>query len=234
MKIIGVTGLKNTGKTTLILKIITELKEKGYSIGTIKKTHSYFDIEGRDTEKHSSAGAELVIGSGDETFIKLNSNSDLEELITITKELKKIDFLILEGFKDSNYLKIATARYTDDETIIKTVNVEELNEEDISELVELIEKRAYGQITNLNCKKCGFETCIEFKKAKLNGNADEIDCLSDNDYTCLKINGKNVPMNPFVSELVSNIVTSMAKSLRTKEFDVEKFDTIEIKVFNED
>lgn len=232
MKVIGITGLKNTGKTTLITKLISELKNRGYEVGTVKKTHSTFDLIGRDTEKHSSAGASVVVGSGEETFFKINEKIDLENIINYVKKLKNIDFLLLEGFKESSYIKIATANYGEDETIIKNVDVNSLEKKDVVDIVSLIEKRSYGQLKNLNCKKCGYNTCNEFKISKIKGEADNLDCFSDDDLISLVVDDSSIPMNPFVQKLVRNIITSLSETLRTSEFGAEDFEKIEITVKN--
>ena len=239
MRVIGITGKKNTGKTTLVTILISELKKRGFSVGTVKKTHSEFDVKGRDTEKHSSAGAEIVAGLGKETFFKINEAIPLENTLKFIKELKNLDFIILEGFKESLYMKIATANYTNtDKTIVKVVNVKKINNNEdkdgLNEIIDLIEERSYGLIQNLNCKKCSYNTCEEFREAKILGIAGKkIQCLTDQDTAILKVDGETIPMNPFVKSLVKNITTSLVETLRTDEFGVDELKKIELIVNNE-
>lgn len=238
MRIFGITGKKNTGKTTLVTMLIPELEKKGFKIGTIKKTHSEFDIAGRDTKKHSDAGAKVVAGIGKETLFKINRTMRLEDVIKFIKEIEPLDFIILEGFKESPYLKIATTKYTDsDETIAKIVDVNKIskNKDMLSEIIDLIEDKSYGILQNLNCKKCGYNTCEKFRKAKINGIAKrEVQCLTDVDTTILKVDGEIIPMNPFVNSLVQNIVISLVDSLRTEEFGAKSTNKIELTVQNKD
>jgi len=239
MRVIGITGKKNTGKTTLVTILISELIKKGFRVGTVKKTHSEFDVKGRDTEKHSAAGAEIVAGIGKETFFKINEAIPLENTLKFIKELKKLDFIILEGFKESPYMKIATANYINsDETIVKVVDVRKIKNNDdakiLNEIVDLIDERSYGLIQNLNCKKCGYYTCEEFREAKIKGIAGKkIQCLTDVDTAILKVDGEAIPMNPFVKSLVKNITTSLVETLRTDEFGVDELEKIELIVKNE-
>jgi len=243
MRVVGVTGTKNTGKTTLVTMIIPELIKKGYNVGTVKKTHSQFDIEGRDTEKHSIAGAKVVAGVGQETFFKLNKEMELDKILKFMKDLETLDFIILEGFKKSPYIKIATANYDDsDETILKVVDVRKISKEAenkaqsqlLNEIIELIEDRSYGILQKLNCKKCGYNTCDEFKQAKIKGDIDkEVQCLTDINDAILKVDDELIPMNPFVTQLVRNIATSLVESLRTDEFGAESIKKIELTVKNE-
>lgn len=245
MRIIGITGLKNTGKTTLVVKVIKELKKRGFEVATIKKTHSTFDTNGRDTSKHSEAGAGIVVGSGIETFFKIDKELELVEILKEVKEMKRIkgvkapDFVILEGFKESPYIKIATAEYktdyNNDETIIKTVNVNDLSDRDLCKIVDLMEDRSFGILPMLNCKKCGFDNCNEFRLAKIEGVAPkEVQCITDVDTAILKVDDLAIPMNPFVKELVKNVVAGIVKTLRTEEFGAGDFKKIELIVEKED
>jgi len=239
MRVVGITGTKNSGKTTLVTMIIPELIKRGYTVGTIKKTHSQFDTEGRDTEKHSTSGAKVVAGVGEETFFKLNKKMELDEILKFMKELETLDFIILEGFKESPYIKIATANYDDsDKTIIKVVDVNKINRKSpndklLNEIIELIENRSYGIMQKLNCKKCGYNTCDEFRHSKIKGSIDKkIQCLVDIDDAILKVDGELIPMNPFVKKLIRNITSSLVDSLRTGEFGAESIEKIELTVKN--
>ena len=62
MKILGVVGTKNTGKTTLVTLIVSELVNRGYRVGTVKHTHHELDLEGKDTWKHREAGSRVSGG----------------------------------------------------------------------------------------------------------------------------------------------------------------------------
>ena len=58
-RVIGVAGFKNSGKTTLVEKLVRALTAKGYRIATVKHAHHSFDMdhEGRDSFRHRKAGA---------------------------------------------------------------------------------------------------------------------------------------------------------------------------------
>ena len=57
--VIGVAGWKNSGKTTLIVRLVTELRRRGYRVATVKHAHHDFDIDkpGADSFRHRQAGA---------------------------------------------------------------------------------------------------------------------------------------------------------------------------------
>jgi hypothetical protein len=69
-KVIGVAGFKNSGKTTLVEKLVSHLTGLGYRISTVKHAHHSFDIdhEGRDSFRHRKAGAtEVAVISHEDT-----------------------------------------------------------------------------------------------------------------------------------------------------------------------
>lgn len=222
MKIIGVTGTKNTGKTTLVEMLVKKLTSEGYRVGTLKHTHTGFDFPGKDTDKHRRAGAEMVAGTGRETFFLLERGMDLEEIVGILEILDDLDFLIVEGFKEMEYASVSTS--TPGKFTVKVVDPFKL--EDVDELIDLMKKRSYGLLQDLNCKKCGFSSCMEFKEAKIRGEADDIDCRSQPDRVLLRINGKPVPLNPFVQEFISKTVRGMVDALETESLKNGRVDLI--------
>lgn len=107
-----VASCSNTGKTVLIEGLIKELKNRGYTVATIKHDVHGFDIdkEGKDTWRHRKAGAEAVIISskGRMALIReVQEEVPLEELI---KQVEDFDFIIIEGYKKSKYRKLEVYR----------------------------------------------------------------------------------------------------------------------------
>ncbi len=230
MKIISIIGTKDTGKTTLVTRVVEKLSQKGYSVGTMKFSHVHFDLADKDTGKHRQAGAKIVVGTGKETFILFDNPLDVENIITTIESYVELDFLVIEGFKSSKFAKISVSSLKDDYTIHQ-VDVKALNDEKMDEMVEIIEKRSYGLLQDLNCKKCGFESCADFSRAKVQGQAPEVHCKSQFKKALLEVNGKRIPLNPFVQNIIAKTVTGMVDSL---DKDSEDIDTIKILVRNKD
>ncbi len=229
MKIISVVGTKNTGKTTLVVKIVKELVNRGFKVGTIKHMHRSFDVEGRDTWEHKKAGAELVIGSADETFFLINQKLDIENLLTRSECLLNLDFMVIEGFKYSNYAKVSVSDFEDEFTISK-VNAKEIDDKSLEELVDLIEERAYGILPYMDCKDCGYTSCKDMAEAVAKGKITEQACVMKKMKDIeLKVDGKPVPMNPFVQTFVQNTTIGMISSLRgdaLKDFENKKIELV--------
>ncbi len=107
---IAISGVKNSGKTTMITKLIPVLNARGYRVATIKHDGHDFDYDTKDTDtfKHYNAGAYGVsIFSKNKFFIIKNESVDEE---FIKHYFSNVDIILLEGFKNSKYKKIEIVR----------------------------------------------------------------------------------------------------------------------------
>lgn len=109
--IIAISGVKNSGKTTMIEKLIPKLINKGIKVATIKHDGHDFDcdIDGTDTFRHKKAGAygTAIFSKNKFMIIKEQENTTEDELISYFQDC---DLILLEGFKYSNYPKIEIIR----------------------------------------------------------------------------------------------------------------------------
>jgi molybdopterin-guanine dinucleotide biosynthesis protein B len=110
-QIICIVGRSQSGKTTLIEKLIPVLIRKGYRIGTIKHSHHVFDFDktGKDSWRHKDAGAETVIiaSPGKIAMVKNDHQGTLESLQNYFNDL---DLVIAEGYKRAPKPKIEVVR----------------------------------------------------------------------------------------------------------------------------
>ncbi len=110
IRIIGVAGFKNAGKTTLVEKLVSELTRRGHRVSTVKHAHHSFDIdhEGRDSFRHRKAGAsEVAVVSRHRWAIIHESRGDAEpDLEEILAKLAPCDLVIVEGYKRDSHDKI--------------------------------------------------------------------------------------------------------------------------------
>ncbi len=111
--IVAVIGKSNSGKTTLIEKIITELKARDYRVATAKNvSHKLaFDKPGKDSWRHIQAGSEAVAVSSSDNIVLIKpvkGNVNLDEIVHLLSE--DYDIIIAEGFKQSNVPKIEVHR----------------------------------------------------------------------------------------------------------------------------
>lgn len=114
MKIYGVTGWKNAGKTTLMERLVTEITARGYSVSTLKHAHHAFDVDqpGKDSYRHRSAGAtEVLIASG-ARWALMHELREAEEppLAHFLTKLSPVDLVLVEGYKREAHPKIEAHR----------------------------------------------------------------------------------------------------------------------------
>jgi molybdopterin-guanine dinucleotide biosynthesis protein MobB len=114
MKIFGVTGYKNAGKTGLMERLVTEITGRGFSVSTLKHAHHAFDVDhpGKDSFRHREAGAhQVVLSSGKRwammTELRETSEPSLNELIS---KMTPVDLILIEGWKRDDHAKIEAHR----------------------------------------------------------------------------------------------------------------------------
>jgi molybdopterin-guanine dinucleotide biosynthesis adapter protein len=113
-RVFGITGWKNSGKTTLTARLVTELTRRGWNVSTIKHAHHDFDIdkEGTDSYRHRKAGAgEVAIVSG-RRWALMHELKDEQEppLSGILQRFSPCDLILVEGYKREGHQKIETRR----------------------------------------------------------------------------------------------------------------------------
>jgi len=118
MKIFGIAGFKNAGKTTLIVELIGALRQRGLRVGTVKHAHHEFDIDhpGKDSYQHREAGAEevVVVSSRRWAHIKELDRSAEPTLTEILKHLGDLDIVLIEGYKHGSHPKLELRRSVND------------------------------------------------------------------------------------------------------------------------
>ncbi|MEH6358995.1 MAG: molybdopterin-guanine dinucleotide biosynthesis protein B [Pseudomonadales bacterium] len=114
IKVFGVTGWKNSGKTTLVVKLVEYFVSQGLRVGTIKRAHCGFDIDhpGTDSYMHREAGAQEVMIASERRWAKMHELKDEGEqpLSELLKQFGDLDLVIVEGYKADNHPKIQAVR----------------------------------------------------------------------------------------------------------------------------
>jgi len=114
MKIFGIAGFKNSGKTTLVVELVQEFCKRGLRAGTIKHAHHNFDIDhpGKDSYAHRQAGAnEVIVASANRwahiSELRTAKEPSLEELIS---KFGDLDIVLIEGYKHGKHPKLELRR----------------------------------------------------------------------------------------------------------------------------
>ena len=118
MKIFGIAGFKNAGKTTLIVELIGALRQRGLRIGTVKHAHHNFDIDhpGKDSYQHREAGAEEVIVASSRRWAHIRELDLVDEppLTELLKQFGNLDIVLIEGYKHGAHPKLELRRAGND------------------------------------------------------------------------------------------------------------------------
>ncbi len=228
MKIVSIVGKKNTGKTSLTVKVIEELTKRGYNVASIKHSHHSIEMdkENTDTWKHKQAGANLVVGVGSTTFFNARQEMDLNRILFLIKHMDNFDFVIIEGYKSYNYPKIITSPNVRDEYTIKEVDSFTIDENGVSELADLIEERGHDIVDTLFANNCGFNDGEAIAAEIRRGNLT-VDDL-DKTHSYLSIDGHVVGLNRFVSDYLKQNVLGVINTLNLKDYGVDNIGKIEL------
>jgi len=114
MKVYGVIGWKNAGKTTLVERLVAEISARGYTVSTVKHTHHMVDVDrpGKDSHRHRQAGAAQVILASSARWALMTELRDAPEppLAELIARLDPVDLVIVEGYKRDDHPKIEAWR----------------------------------------------------------------------------------------------------------------------------
>jgi molybdopterin-guanine dinucleotide biosynthesis adapter protein len=113
-KVIGVAGWKNSGKTTLVTRLVAELTRRGFRIATVKHAHHNFQIDDAETDsaRHRRAGAVqvAVVSARRWAVVRELAGEPEPSLQEMIARLDPCDLVIVEGYKAAPILKIETRR----------------------------------------------------------------------------------------------------------------------------
>jgi molybdopterin-guanine dinucleotide biosynthesis protein B len=160
MKVVGFAGYSGSGKTTLVESVIPALKLRGLRVSVVKHAHHKFDIDhpGKDTFRHREAGAFEVVVASDRRLALMREFEQPAQL-TVHQLLAEVwdgvDWVLVEGFKSSNLLKVevwreqsgSPARYRDDDFVvaIATDSPDRLPQETLRPVLDLNDADAVAQ-----------------------------------------------------------------------------------------
>jgi molybdopterin-guanine dinucleotide biosynthesis protein MobB len=202
--VVSIVGRSKSGKTTLLEKLIPELRKRGYRVGTIKHAQEIAFAPGKDSERHLLAGSEVTVVaiSGQIVVIKPAKEATIDELTTFFEN--GLDIILCEGFKCSDVPKLEVHRkdcgpslegLTSLVAIITDepldTGIRQFSIDDIKGIADLLQKG--------------------FIQPQLNG----LD---------MYVNGKKLHLTQFPRQFINEVVLAMAASLK----DVEPVRTLEI------
>lgn len=114
MRLYGVVGWKNAGKTGLMERLVADITARGFSVSTVKHAHHVFDVDqpGKDSHRHRTAGAKEVLLASRKRIALMHELRDEAEpaLETLLDKLAPVDLVLIEGYKRDAHPKIEAFR----------------------------------------------------------------------------------------------------------------------------
>jgi molybdopterin-guanine dinucleotide biosynthesis protein B len=232
---VAVVGYKNSGKTRVVETLVSELVKRGRRVGTLKHTADdiKLDTPGKDTQRHRDAGSRATAIIQESTAaIFLDQHLSLQQ---VTEKLGPLDVLIIEGFKSHNTharilvprensdldqlrngLEIAYVKMPESKFDMKT-DLPLFNLNQIAELTDLVEAKAFPILPGLNCHSCGYDDCLSMGQALLAGEAEITQCVRYKSNFTFKVNDTNIPLNNFTRSAIQNVILGFIKTLKGVE-----------------
>ena len=97
MNVFGIVGWKNSGKTGLMERLVTEISARGLSVSTIKHAHHSFDVDqpGKDSHRHRMAGAQQVLLASKKRWALMHELRDGSEpsLAMLLEQIAPVDLI---------------------------------------------------------------------------------------------------------------------------------------------
>jgi len=198
-QIISIVGKPHSGKTTLLQGLIAELKQRGLRVATIKhSTHEFkLDSPGKDSWLLAQAGSDLVVFNSPQslTYIrKVDKEVNLDELSHLVGE--DFDIVLTEGYTKERCPKIEVHRRQQGSDLISPVE-------------ELI---AIASDEHLDTSLPQY--ALDDFKGLAELIEDRVQARRGETEVSLFADGKSVPLNPFVKELIARTLLGMSSALK--------------------
>lgn len=124
MRLYGIVGWKNAGKTGLMERLVAEICGRGFSVSTVKHAHHVFDVDqpGKDSYRHRTAGATEVLLASRKRYALMHElrAEDEPALEALLAKLAPVDLVLIEGYKRDAHPKIEAFRAETKNPLIAT------------------------------------------------------------------------------------------------------------------
>lgn len=124
MKVFGVTGWKDAGKTGVMERLVAAISDRGFTVSTLKHAHHAFDVDqpGKDSFRHRAAGAQQVLVASSQRWALMTELNAAKEpaLETLVSQLALVDLVLVEGWKKDNHPKLEVWRAETGHPLIAT------------------------------------------------------------------------------------------------------------------
>jgi molybdopterin-guanine dinucleotide biosynthesis adapter protein len=122
LKIYGIIGWKNAGKTSLMERLVADMVLRGFTVSTVKHVHHDVDLDqpGKDTFRHRAAGAREVVLASAHRFAILHEHRGAEPaLADVLARMAPVDLVLVEGYKRDSHAKVEVFREGEGRSLIQ-------------------------------------------------------------------------------------------------------------------
>ncbi len=197
--VVCVVGLHNSGKTTVVEKLLVELRSRGYRVATVKHSQLIdLDKPGTDSWRHLQAGSEAAVLATDSRIALMKNPAtrpNLSELVRLIGE--DCDLILAEGFKGESAPKIEVQRNFTGPLL-----------EGLKSLIAVVT----DDQVDTKARKFSFND--------IKGLADLLDegfIKPNPEHLIVYADGQPVTLSSFPREFVRNVMLAMASSLKGAE-----------------
>lgn len=232
----SVIGYHNSGKTTLISRMIPLIKERGLSVSTVKHA-KHLDL--KDSDLLFGSGSDETIALSDDLCIRYSRGGELRRVLNAITS----DVLIIEGFKGKPFPNIVRARSLNEAkdlinglTIACVLDERDSEDvggvpiyspEDVRPIVDLALINSFPPLPLLDCGRCGERDCFSMACAILKGKRSYSECVFAPIRVLLRVNDLNVPLKPFVEDIFIAVNSALVGTLKDKPGEIRR---IEIRI----
>lgn len=217
---VNVVGFKNSGKTTLAVRLAAALGRRGRRVAGAKFAHCGFDRENADTGKLAAVCRAVAGLSPSEAMLIWPRKRYLPDLVP----LLDCDCLVVEGGKELGWLPrvVLTREETDREALGADLALAEFgaagtgrepSEADVERLADLVVERGFV-LPGLDCATCGRPDCRGLAADIVAGRAEPGDCQALGGEVRVTVSGVPLALNPFTAKLVSGTLRGLLGGLK--------------------
>ena len=219
-KALSLVGYKKSGKTTLMVELIKELRNRGLKVSGAKFSDHSFDRGNADTGKISRETVDMAGLSESQTFFNWSRKKYLPDLLPLMDG----DVLLVEGGKKLGWLPRVLLLKSPEEAAqldnglalatwgeVRTDYLPHITS--VSGLADLFLDRGF-MLPGLDCGSCGHETCAQLAGRILSGAAFPANCSARHNSLEIRVNDQELGMNSFVERIITRSILGMLSELK--------------------
>jgi molybdopterin-guanine dinucleotide biosynthesis protein B len=236
-RVAGIIGYKNSGKTTLTSALARVLTGRGHEVAVVKHLSHHVDLPEKDTAVLGRAAGQVGYISPQASGVLWNKQLCLEDVIPYLEA----EFTLVEGFKTEKTFPKVVCLHGEPEDergrwedlfdglaicavapleiveqgvpLLDRLGIPLFDRDDVDKVADLVEQKAF-KLPDLDCGGCGHESCYDLAREIVAGNGSPDDCVSLQPDTEILVDGKPVPMNPFIAGMMRSTILGMLSSLK--------------------